>query len=127
MLLARVLRAPMLADRIDPTRVADLGDEPATRALLAVLEICAGQAGVSVESLAGQLRDSPHAAACRDAARLTRDLPEDVDLAQEVLELARRLPDKQREPDAVDLAVLAPEARAAWLADLRRRKGITGA
>lgn len=127
MLLARVLRAPMLADRIDPTRVADLGDEPATRALLAVLEICAGQAGVSVESLAGQLRDSPHAAACRDAARLTRDLPEDVDLAQEVLELARRLPDKHREPDAVDLAALAPEARAAWLADLRRRKGITGA
>jgi hypothetical protein len=77
-----------------------------------------------VEDLAGHLRDSSHAPACRDAARLTRDLPEDIDLAQEVAELARRLPDGHADPGAIDIAMLDPEARAAWLAELRRRKGV---
>ncbi len=126
LLLSRILRAPALTQRIDPLRAAALGDEPAARALLAVIEICAGQPDISVESLAGQLRDTPHAPACREAARLTRDLPEDVDLDQEVVELAGRLPDGRREPDATDLAALDPAARAAWLAEVRRRKGVTG-
>jgi len=125
LLLSRVLRAPALTRHLDPERIAALGDEPATRALLAVIELCAAQPEVSVESLAGQLRDSPHAAACRDAARLTRDLPEDVDLEQEVLDLARRLPDGRAEPEATDLAALDPAARAAWLAEVRRRKGVS--
>jgi DNA primase len=126
LLLSRILRAPALAQRIDPLRAAGLGDEPAVRALLAVIEICSGQPDISVESLAGQLRDTAHAPACREAARLTRDLPEDVDLGQEVVELAGRLPDGRREPDATDLAALDPAGRAAWLAEVRRRKGVTG-
>ena len=126
LLLSRILRAPALALDIDAARAATLDDEPATRALLAVIEICSKQPDVSVEGLAGVLRDSPHASACREAARLTRDLPEDVDLAQEVAALAARLPDGTGEPDATDLAALPPEARAAWLAEVRRRKGVSG-
>jgi DNA primase len=124
LLLSRILRAPALAGQIDPERAAALGDEPAARALLAVIGICAGQSDISVEDLAGQLRDSPHAGACRDAARLTRDLPEDVDLAQEVTALAARLPEATPEPAPTDIAALDPAARAAWLADLRRKKGV---
>jgi len=126
LLLSRILRAPGLTRHLDPVRVSALGDEAATRALLAVMDICIAQPEISVEDLAGQLRDTSHAPACRDAARLTRDLPEDVDLEQEVLELSRRLPDGRPEPDAAVLADLDPAARAAWLAELRRRKGVSG-
>lgn len=125
LLLSRILRAPGLVRHIETSRCALLGDDPAARALLAVIEICAGQPDVSVEDLAGQLRDTAHAAACRDAARLTRDLPEDVDLAQEVVALAVRLPEAPRSAGTTDLAALDPAARAAWLADLRRRKGVS--
>jgi DNA primase len=124
LLLSRVLRAPALSRHLEPTRIEALGDEPAARALRAVLQICTCQPDISVEDLAGHLRDSSHAPACRDAARLTRDLPEDIDLAQEVAELARRLPDGHADPGAIDIAMLDPEARAAWLAELRRRKGV---
>ena len=125
LLLSRVLRAPALSRHLEPARIEALGDEPSARALRAVLDICTGQPDISVEGLAGHLRDSPHAPACRDAARLTRDLPEDIDLAQEVIELARRLADGRAEPGAIDITTLDPEARAAWLAELRRRKGVT--
>jgi len=125
LLLSRILRAPSLARHIDAARAAALDEEPARAALLEVMALCARQGDLSVEALAGLLRDSPHAAACRDAARLTRDLPEDVDLAEEVAALAARLPDGDGEADAVDLAALDPAERAAWLADVRRRKGVS--
>ncbi|NBU58487.1 MAG: DNA primase [Betaproteobacteria bacterium] len=124
LLLSRVLRAPVLALQLDPERVASLADDPAGRALLTVIGICASQPDISVEDLAGQLRESPHAGACRDAARLTRDLPEDVDLAQEVAALAARLADSSREAPPTDIAALDAAARSAWLAELRRKKGV---
>ena len=45
--------------------------------------------------------------------------------ATQVLDLARRLPDGRAEPEATDLAALDPAARAAWLAEVRRRKGVS--
>ena len=124
LLLSRVLRAPVLALQLDPERVASLADDPAGRALLTAIGICASQPDISVEDLAGQLRESPHAGACRDAARLTRDLPEDVDLAQEVAALAARLAESSREAPPTDIAAHDAAARSAWLAELRRKKGV---
>ena len=125
LLLSRILRAPQLAAHLDAARIAALGDEPAARALCHVLELCpTDPEPLSAEALAGQLRDTVHAQACRDAARLTRDLPESIDFEHEVLELARRLPELAPEPDPTDIATLGPEARAAWLEGLRRKKGV---
>jgi DNA primase len=124
LLLSRILRAPTLARHLDPARTGPLPDDATTRALRHVLETCKAQPEVSMEMLAGQLRDSEHMAACRDAARLTRDLPDDIDLAQEVLELARRLPEATPAPAPTDIATLDPAARAAWLEELRRKKGL---
>ncbi|MBU3693240.1 MAG: DNA primase [Rhodocyclaceae bacterium] len=124
LLLARILRAPPLARHLDPARTGSLPDDGITHALRHVLETCSAQPGLSMEMLAGQLRDSPHRAVCREAARLTRDLPDDIDLEQEVLELARRLPEATPEAAPTDIAALDPAARAAWLAKLRERKGV---
>jgi len=124
LLLSRVLRAPALARHLDAARVALLGDDAAARALRHVVEVCAEQTDLSVESLAGRLRDSAHASACRDAARLTRDLPEAIDFEQEVLEFVRRLPEADAAPEPGDIATLGPEARSAWLQDLRKKKGV---
>lgn len=124
LLLSRVLRAPALARHLDAARVALLGEDAAARALRHVVEIFAEQTDLSVESLAGRLRDSVHASACRDAARLTRDLPEAIDFEQEVLEFVRRLPRADGAPEPGDIATLDPEARSAWLHELRKKKGV---